>query len=618
MSVNERVIGIDLGTTNSCVASVDNGVAVVIPCKGHATTPSIVAITASGRRLVGHIAKRQASTNPTGTIHSAKRIIGRAFAHPTVKQAQERLAYQIVAGATGDARLEVNKKHYAVPEISATILRELKEAAELHFGGTAIEKAVITVPAYFNDGQRQATKDAGRIAGLDVLRIISEPTAAALAHGMNAHKEKTRVVVFDLGGGTFDVSVLDIVGGAFEVIATSGDTYLGGDDFDLRVVDWLFAELKREHKSDARGDIMVLQRLRDTAEKAKIALSTDASHEINLPFLFSMMTPTGRVPIHLVRTLTREQLETLVADLVRRCIEITAAMLDQAKIALHQVNEIVLVGGMTRMPAVRAAVRQYFGMEPARNVNPDEVVALGAAIHANALMHASAGANPSLLLLDVTPHNLGIMIAGGYFRTLVPANSTVPTSATHVFATAQDNQTAVKIVVMQGAHEVANKNEVLGEFMLSKLPAGPRGAVQIEVTFDISAEGIVFVSGTNLATGEEASVEVTANERLAEAELEQLVRENNRFGVTDAGQTDELVRAVTALMGDVERLMPRAREALSTSGHDQSMLQKTQQFLVHTAAAVKARDSAALDASREQLTLVRTLLNTMVAGIPAA
>ena len=611
--MSERVIGIDLGTTNTCVATMEGGEPVIITARGQRTTPSIVGVTETGRRIVGHMAKRQMMTNPTCTVHSAKRIIGRPFHHATVKKAQARLPYQIVSGPTGDARIALRDKVYSVPELSALVIHEMKAAAEAHFNAP-VEKAVITVPAYFNDGQRQATKDAGRIAGLDVLRIISEPTSAALAYGFNKKKEKTRVVVFDLGGGTFDVSVLDIVGGTFEVIATSGDTYLGGDDFDLRIVDWLLAEMKKEHGVEPRTDTMVAQRLRDTAEKAKIALSTDTAAAINLPFLYSLPKHDGRVPIHLERTLTREALDQMVADLVKRSQEITVKMLDDANIPTRQIDEVVLVGGMTRMPAIKQAAREVFGLEPAWGVNPDEVVALGAAVQAQALADAATGGNPDLLLLDVTPHSLGIMIAGGYFRALIPANSTVPTSATHVFTTVTDNQPTVKIVVMQGESQVAAQNELLGEFTITGLPPGPRGSVEIEVSFDISAEGIVFVSGKNLATGAEQSIEVTANDKLSEGELQRIIRENNKFALMDKEQADAVMKSAAQLILDVDQLLPKARIALIATGRDQEVVQKAQAFVEQARRAVLARDYQQLDAAHEQLQRMRTLFDALVAG----
>ena len=611
--MGERVIGIDLGTTNTCVATMEGGEPVVIEVRGQRTTPSVVAVTESGRRIVGHMAKRQMVTNPNCTVHSAKRIIGRPFHHVTVKKAQARLPYQIVGGPTGDARVALRDKVYAVPELSALVLQEAKAAAEVHFSAP-VEKAVITVPAYFNDGQRQATKDAGRIAGLDVLRIISEPTAAALAYGFNQKKEKTRVVVYDLGGGTFDVSVLDIVGGTFEVIATSGDTYLGGDDFDLRIVDWLLSEMKKEHGVEPRADTMVAQRLRDAAEKSKIALSTDTATSISLPFLYSLPSNGGRVAIHLERTLTREALEAMVADLVKRSQEITLKMLAEAQIPTRQIDEVVLVGGMTRMPAIKQAARAVFGIEPAWGVNPDEVVALGAAVQAQALVEAATGGNPDLLLLDVTPHSLGIMISGGYFRALIPANSTVPTSATHVFTTVTDNQPTVKIVVLQGESQFAAQNELLGEFTITDLPPGPRGAVEIEVSFDISAEGIVFVSGKNLATGAEQSIEVTANDKLSEAELQRIIRENNKFAVMDKDQADAIMQSAAQLILDVERLLPKARIALLATGRDQEVVQKAQAFVDQTRRAVLARDFAQLDLAHEQLLRMRTLFDGLVSG----
>jgi molecular chaperone DnaK len=590
--MSERFIGIDLGTTNSCVATFENGEPVVIPVKGARTIPSIAAITASGRRLVGALAKRQLVTNPDGTVHSAKRIIGRAFQHPVVELAKQRLPYKIVPGPTGDARIQVHDHVYAVPEISAIVLRECKQAAEAHFG-KPVDKAVITVPAYFNDGQRQATKDAGKIAGLDVLRIISEPTSAALAYGLNKKgRDKTRVAVFDLGGGTFDISVLDISGSTFEVVATAGDTYLGGDDFDQRIVEWVFAQLWTEHGVDARHDPMVVQRVRDAAEKAKIELSTSDSTDIQLPFLFSIAKPEGRVSINFDRTISRAHFESLTDDLTKKSVEITHKLLEESKIPLRTIDEVVLVGGMTRMPKVRLAAGDYFGIQPAWGVNPDEVVALGAAVQAQALV----GGSGELLLLDVTPHALGIMIAGGFFRALVPANSTVPTSASHVFTTVQDNQTTVKIVVLQGQNQMAAQNELLGEFTLTNLPPGPRGSVQIEVSFEISAEGIVYVSGTNLATGDAQSIEVAANDKLTEAELQAIIREQLNYAVDDVDE-------VSALLNEVERMMPAARTALGNA----TILERTDAFLAQTRKLVGAGDKVGLEQAKEQLVKVKTL-----------
>ncbi|OGQ26438.1 MAG: molecular chaperone DnaK [Deltaproteobacteria bacterium RBG_16_71_12] len=594
----ERVIGIDLGTTNSCVATVEGGVPKVIANRGsYKTTPSIVAIAESGRRLVGHIAKRQAITNAQNTVYAAKRLIGRKYAHPVVQQARQVYPYKLVEGPTGDARIELRDKVYSVPELSAMVLGEMKKVAEEYFGGP-VEKAVVTIPAYFNDGQRQATKDAGKIAGLDVIRIINEPTAAALAYGYKKNVKK-RVAVFDLGGGTFDISVLDIQDGVFEVLATAGDTYLGGEDFDQRIVEWLVFGFAKEHKVDLRTDVMALQRLRDAAEKGKMELSVTASTEINLPFIMS----TGKSDaLHLQRTLTREKLEEMCGDLIERCIEICDRMLKEAKIRKDELQDVILVGGMTRMPKVQESVRAYFGMEPSKNVHPDEVVALGAAVQAAALTKSGPG-QPDLLLLDVTPHNLGIMIAGGYFNTLIPANSTVPTSASHVFTTTRDDQTAVKIVVLQGDSEIASANELLGEFLLTGLPHAPRGSVEIDVTFDISPDGIVAVSARDRATGAEQSIQVTATNKLSEDEMKNIIKENEAFAVAEKSQEalGELRTQTERAVREIERLMPVVRDVIGASDFGDDALKKAQQVVERAKRAIAMQDAESLKGGREQL-----------------
>jgi molecular chaperone DnaK len=606
--MTDRYIGIDLGTTNSCVATVEDGVPTVIANKGgYKTTPSMVAITESGRRLVGHIAKRQAITNAQNTVYAAKRMIGRKWSHPSVEPARQVYPYKIVEGDHGDVRIELRDKTYAIPEISAMVLSEMKRIAEEHFGGP-VTKAVITLPAYFNDGQRQATKDAGRIAGLDVIRVINEPTAAALAYGFKKNIQK-RVAVYDLGGGTFDISVLDIHEGVFEVLATAGDTYLGGEDFDQRIVDWMVRDFVKEHKIDLRTDVMALQRLRDAAENAKMQLSAAASTDINLPFI---ITAEGKQDaLHLQRTLTREQLESLTADLVKRSIAICERMLDDAKIKKDDINEVILVGGMTRMPSVQAAVKAFFGLEPAKSVHPDEVVALGAAVQAAALIGAATEEEkPAMLLLDVTPHHLGIMIAGGYFNVLIPANSTVPTSATHTFTTVRDDQTTVKIVVLQGDSRVAQENELLGEFLLTDLAAGPRGTVEIDVRFDISSDGIVSVAAKDKSTGREQSIQVTASSRMSEDELKEIMSSNDEFAVAEKNieKFQALKNEVERSLRDIDRLLPTVRDFIGASALGVEALKKIDAVKDRARSAIQAEDLGALEAVHEPLDRAVTML----------
>ena len=599
--MTERVIGIDLGTTNSCVATIESGVPKVIANKGgYKTTPSMVALSESGRRLVGHIAKRQAITNAQNTVYAAKRLIGRKWSHPAVQQAKQVLPYELVEGETGEVRISLRGKEHAIPEISAIVLSEMRRVAEDYFGAP-VNKAVITIPAYFNDGQRQATKDAGRIAGLDVLRIINEPTAAALAYGFKKDIKK-RIAVFDLGGGTFDISVLDIQDGVFEVLATAGDTYLGGEDFDQRIVEWLVFGFAKEHKLDLRTDVMALQRLRDAAEQAKMQLSSSTTADINLPFI---MSASGKADaLHLQRSLTREKLEELTADLVERTVEISDRMLKEARLSKDEIDEVVLVGGQTRMPRVQTMVREFFGLEPAKSVHPDEVVALGAAVQASALINdGSKDGKPDMLLLDVTPLNLGIMIAGGYFNTLIHANTTVPTSKSHTFTTVRDNQTAVKIVVLQGESEVANQNEMLGEFILTDLPASPRGTVEIDVTFDISPEGIVSVAAKDKATGREQSIQVTATSRMSEEELQRVLAANEEFAVTEKNtEVFQVLRTdVERALREIDALIPRVREFLSASDFGEDALKKVDTQRERAQRAIQMQDIPALREVREKL-----------------
>ncbi len=511
-----KAVGIDLGTTNSVVAVVQGGDPVVIPNQeGSRTTPSVVAITEKGERLVGQIAKRQAITNPENTIFSIKRLMGRKYNSPEVEHAKKRLPYKIVQAPNGDAHVEIRGKVYSPPEISAMILQKLKQAAEDYLGEPVTE-AVITVPAYFDDSQRQATKDAGRIAGLNVLRIINEPTAAALAYGMDKKKEE-KIGVYDLGGGTFDISILEIGEGVIEVKSTNGNTYLGGDDFDLRIMDWLVEEFKKDQGIDLKNDRMALQRLKEAAEKAKIELSTATETEINLPFI----TADATGPKHLLMKLTRAKFEQLVGDLIEDSIGPCKNALADANLTPSQIDEVLLVGGQTRTPKVQQIVQSFFGKEPNKTVNPDEVVAVGAAIQAAVLK----GDVKEVLLLDVTPLSLGIETLGGIFTKIIERNTTIPTKKSQIFSTATDNQPAVSIKVFQGEREMAADNKLLGNFELIGIPPAPRGVPQIEVTFDIDANGILHVSAKDLGTGKEQSIRITASSGLSEEEIKKMMRE---------------------------------------------------------------------------------------------
>jgi molecular chaperone DnaK len=602
----DPVVGIDLGTTNSVVATVHEGVPRVIPNRsGQLLTPSIVAVARNGKRLVGALAKRQAITNAENTVYAAKRLIGRRWGSKEVEDARRVLPYALVAGPDGhDVRIELGGRALSLSEISAVVLAELKADAEAFFG-RPVHKAVVTVPAYFNDGQRQATKDAGRIAGLEVLRIINEPTSAALAYGFGRQIEK-KVVVFDLGGGTFDVSILDIGQSVYDVVAVGGDTYLGGEDFDRRVMDWLtFAFAKENGGIDLRRDKMALQRLKDASEKAKSELSTASSASIHLPFLVA--APEGKGALHLERAIARETLEELTKDLVDRCIAVTEKTLKDAGVRPGQVGEVILVGGMTRMPRVQRAVRDFFGREPCRGVHPDEVVALGAAIQAHALV-APQARGEEVLLLDVTPQNLGIMVVGGYFQTVIPRNTTVPTTETHLFTTVQDDQRSVRIAVLQGEKERAVDNELLGEFILDGIRPARRGEVTIEVTFDISADGIVGVSARDADTGQQQSITVTATSGLTEEELRRILDEqlDDRLERKATGEEWEGKRArAAATIAEITALLPAVHAALERTKFGKDAVQKADGVLSRAGAALARRDAAAL--SREEESLDRTL-----------
>ncbi|HEX9401136.1 MAG TPA: molecular chaperone DnaK [Anaeromyxobacter sp.] len=606
MSDLDPVIGIDLGTTNSVVATVRDGVPRVIPNRnGQLLTPSIVAVAKNGKKLVGALAKRQAITNAENTVYAAKRLIGRRWGAKEVEDARRVLPYQLVAGPEGnDVRVQLAGRATAISEISAIVLAELRADAEAWFG-RPVRKAVVTVPAYFNDGQRQATKDAGKIAGLDVLRIINEPTSAALAYGFGKQVEK-KVVVFDLGGGTFDISILDIGKSVYDVVGVGGDTYLGGEDFDRRVMDWLTFTFAKENAGvDLRQDKMALQRLKDGAEKAKCELSAVASAAIHLPFLVA--AGDGKGALHLDKQLTREQLEDLTKDLVERCIQVTERTLKDAGVRPAQVGEVILVGGMTRMPRVQKAVKDFFGREPCRGVHPDEVVALGAAIQAHALAEPGARAD-EVLLLDVTPQNLGIMVVGGYFQTVIPKNTTVPTSQTHLFTTVQDNQTSVRIAVLQGESERAIDNELLGEFILDGIRAARRGEVSIDVTFEISADGIVGVSARDVDTGQQQSITVTATSGLTEDELKRILDEqlDDRLEKkATAGEFDERRDRARTVVREIEALVPAVHEALERTKFGKDAVHKAEGVLARVHAAIDAQDLAAL--SREEEGLDRTL-----------
>ncbi|RFC69262.1 MULTISPECIES: molecular chaperone DnaK [Mesorhizobium] len=585
-----KVIGIDLGTTNSCVAVMDGKDAKVIEnAEGARTTPSIVAFTGDGERLVGQPAKRQAVTNPENTVFAVKRLIGRRFDDPVTEKDKKLVPYKIVKGDNGDAWVEAGGKKQSPSQISAMILQKMKETAEAYLG-EKVEKAVITVPAYFNDAQRQATKDAGKIAGLEVLRIINEPTAAALAYGLDKREGKT-IAVYDLGGGTFDISVLEIGDGVFEVKSTNGDTFLGGEDFDMRLVEYLADEFKKEQGIDLKNDKLALQRLKEAAEKAKIELSSSAQTEINLPFI----TADATGPKHLTMKLTRAKFESLVDDLVQRTIEPCKAALKDAGLKAGEIDEVVLVGGMTRMPKIQEIVKQFFGKEPHKGVNPDEVVALGAAIQAGVLQ----GDVKDVLLLDVTPLSLGIETLGGVFTRLIERNTTIPTKKSQVFSTAEDSQSAVTIRVFQGEREMAADNKMLGQFDLVGLPPAPRGVPQIEVTFDIDANGIVNVSAKDKGTGKEQQIRIQASGGLSDADIDKMVKDAEANA-----ETDKKRRALVEARNQSEALVHSAEKSLKEYGDKVSEADRT--AIADAIAALKTAtegdDVEAINAKSQALT----------------
>ena len=584
-----KVIGIDLGTTNSCVAVMEGGEPVVIAnSEGSRTTPSMVAFTESGERLVGQQAKRQAVTNPENTLHAIKRLIGRKFDTPTVKRDIEISPFKIIKADNGDAWVEVRGKQYSAPEISAMVLQKMKQTAEDYLG-EEVTDAVITVPAYFNDSQRQATKDAGKIAGLNVLRIINEPTAASLAYGLE-RKGEEKIAVFDLGGGTFDISILELGDGVFEVKSTNGDTFLGGEDFDQRIIDYVASEFKKEQGIDLRSDKMALQRLREAGEKAKCELSTSMETDINLPFI----TADASGPKHLNIKLTRAKLESICSDLLDKLVEPCKMAIKDAGLSASEIDEVILVGGMTRMPAVQKRVQDIFGKVPNRGVNPDEVVAIGAAIQGGVLK----GEVKDVLLLDVTPLSLGIETLGAVMTKLIEKNTTIPCKKSQIFSTAADNQPAVSVHVLQGEREMAADNKTIGRFELVGIPAAPRGVPQVEVTFDIDANGILHVGAKDLGTGKEQSIKITASSGLSEDEIQKMVKDAEIHAAEDHAK-----REVIEARNQADSLVYTTEKSLKEHGDkvDAETKTKIETALAELKTAMEGTDGAAIKAKTEAL-----------------
>ncbi len=589
-----KVIGIDLGTTNSCVAVMDGGKPKVIEnSEGARTTPSIVAFTKDGQRLIGQPAKRQAVTNPDNTLFAIKRLIGRRFEDPMTKKDMGLVPYTITKGKNGDAWVNAGGEDYSPSQVSAFILQKMKETAESYLGET-VTQAVITVPAYFNDAQRQATKDAGQIAGLEVLRIINEPTAAALAYGMDKNDGKT-IAVYDLGGGTFDVSILEIGDGVFEVKSTNGDTFLGGEDFDNAIVEFLAESFKKKEGMDLKTDKLALQRLKEAAEKAKIELSSAASTEINLPFITARMEGGTTTPLHLVETITRADLEKMVDTLIQRTLDPCKKALADAGISKDQVDEVILVGGMTRMPRVREVVEQFFGAKPHTGVNPDEVVAMGAAIQAGVLQ----GDVKDVLLLDVTPLSLGIETLGGVFTRMIDRNTTIPTKKTQTYSTAEDNQNAVTIKVYQGEREMAADNKILGNFDLIGIPPAPRGVPQIEVTFDIDANGIVSVAAKDKGTGKEQTIKIQASGGLSDNDIDQMVKDAEKFA-----EEDKKRRAAAEARNQADSLVHATEKQLEEHGDkiDAALKTEVEEAIAAVKTALEGGDADDINAKAQGLT----------------
>ncbi|GGC20692.1 chaperone protein DnaK [Novosphingobium marinum] len=589
-----KVIGIDLGTTNSCVAVMDGGKPKVVEnSEGARTTPSIVAFTKDGERLIGQPAKRQAVTNPDNTVFAVKRLIGRRFDDPMTKKDMELVPYTISKGKNGDAWVQAGGEDYSPSQISAFILQKMRETAESYLG-EKVEQAVITVPAYFNDAQRQATKDAGQIAGLEVLRIINEPTAAALAYGLDKEEGKT-IAVYDLGGGTFDISILEIGDGVFEVKSTNGDTFLGGEDFDSKIVEYLADKFKQKENMDLRSDKLALQRLKEAAEKAKIELSSAQTTEVNLPFITARMEGGSTTPLHLVETISRSDLERLVSDLIQRTLEPCKKALADAGVSAKDIDDVVLVGGMTRMPKVRETVKDFFGKEPHTGVNPDEVVAMGAAIQAGVLQ----GDVKDVLLLDVTPLSLGIETLGGVFTRMIDRNTTIPTKKSQVYSTAEDNQQAVTIRVFQGEREMAADNKLLGQFDLVGIPPARRGVPQIEVTFDIDANGIVNVSAKDKGTGKEQQIRIQASGGLSDTDIDQMVKDAEKFA-----EEDKKRRAAAEAKNNAESLVHATEQQLSEHGDkiDAGLKSEVETAVAELKTAIESDDAEQMTEKSQALT----------------